>query len=167
MSRLSLIVIALIFNTAPLFAQQLSPEELIAFGKYRLTKIDSIVLAKGFNNKRTSKLGSSTATDYVYSVRNDTGIIQRGVQAIWTPKSPGLDLQYNVWQKADADQFISELLQLGFKRTVRITHIAGISEGMESVVYKKGTTAISYNERRRSSEDIFYSFYISFAQYKP
>lgn len=161
MLRLPHIVIALLFYSAPLLAQELSPAELIALGKDKMARIDSIMTAKGFENKKTNKLPGSTITAYVYTTRSDTGVIQRALQVGWRSRPGVLELEYGVWQKADADKFIGQLLQMRFKKVVR--SIKGIVPGetMEMVSYKKATSEISYIEGHDDAETTRYMFSIT------
>lgn len=155
------IITALLAYSAPLFAQELSPTELIALGKYKVARIDSIITAKGFDNKRTFKLQGSTIAAYVYSTRNDTGVIQRSLQVGWRPRISDLDLEYGVWQKAEADKFIRQLLQMGFKKAVRSIHGTIPGETMKTISYKNATTEISYIEGHEDAETIRYIFSIN------
>jgi hypothetical protein len=165
MLRLYLFAILIVAFTTSLSAQDLNPDEFLALGNDNMAKIDSILLAKGFAQKRTKQLAEPTIISYSYSAHTDTSIVVRSLHFGWRSSTKELDLQYAVYQKADANKFIRQLLQLGFNKTVEKAEGYNPGESFQIILYKRDNNEILYHEGRL--ERFGYLFAIHVEDYKP
>jgi hypothetical protein len=111
--------------------------------------------------------GGSTIVAYAYRQATDSGFVMRSLTLGYRSSAHELDLEYGLWTKTDADHFIRELLQDGFKRTVRTMKDIIPGESMKMISYQKGIASISYNEREPDPGTKLYMFAVSVEHYRP
>jgi hypothetical protein len=144
-------------------AQDLRPGELVAMKKYPLTRIDSLMKARGFEKKPVAQQSGYSVFIYTY-VNRDSGVM-RSLNLGLRPTIHVLSLEYGVWSAADSAGFAGQLDQEGFKRRVTTLPVIGTTQKMQAVSYKKGMEEISYNEHLESGQKL-YLFSVSNENYR-
>jgi hypothetical protein len=167
MTRLSFFLIVLLSYAGPLVAQQLSPDEFLALGKYRLTRIDSIMTGKGFNKTQSDDKPDYTVNVYSYLLHDGAIPTQRSLHLGYRKKIQTLQVQYGVWQAAEAQAFIRQLEKKGFKTNVSSSAIPNMDgSSYRTSQYKRGDLTVTYEIMNQGSGVLLYIFSFDKTHYK-
>lgn len=141
-----------LFCTITLSAQELSMEDIIAMSKLPVEQIDSIVRSKDFAKTKEEIDSASTIIKYTSLTRTDTSLIQRTF-TIGQKKDNSVELQYAVYQKADALTLLYWLERNGFKLIKTSMPAQDGKPIFEYTVYKRKKQAVGYEEKEFDSLD--------------
>lgn len=150
-----LTILLLMICGASLQAQSLKPDELAALKKYKLGKIDSFMMAKGFQKQVFNDDADMKVIGYTVTTATDSGAAQRSLHVGWQNKMKLLTLEYGLWLKSEALSFSKQLVQSGYKRaTTSLPDLDGKSS-LQMISYKKGLTTIQYKEMGQDSGTVY------------
>lgn len=128
------------------FSQELSAGTFISLAGKKIPAIDSLMIQKGFQKQVASSDDDFDIITYTYLTKTSTGVIQRSLHLGWRKKIHVLELQYGVWQKQEAADFINQLLRQGFtKRVISMPDVGGASSS-KRIEYRKERLSIGYEE---------------------
>jgi hypothetical protein len=137
----------MLFLTGAAHAQEISADELLSLKKMDSHTIDSFLQTKGYHRQ---VLDPNDITIRVYTWTGATSFGQPAMRSVHIGRPPGrksLDVEYGVWQKADAQRFIRQLESAGFKkRTSTAPDMGGGGASFTQVDYRKDNVDISYRE---------------------
>ncbi|WP_188936564.1 hypothetical protein [Puia dinghuensis] len=161
------LTLLLVCGWASGLAQTLSPAAFISLATKKALEVDSFMTQKGFEKKVFSSNDDFSIVNYSYLAKTDSGAIQRSLHVGWRKKLNILELQYGLWQKKEAVDFIDQLLKQGFtKHTVSTPDIGGNSPS-KSVHYQKDRLRIDYEEMDQGEGVKVYIFTIENEHYQP
>ena len=170
MFSLRLTILALVIYCSPLYAQDLTPSELTSIKTYKLKRIDSLMLAKGFEKQVISEEKGQTITSYTFRKAADASAVQRSLLVGNMPANHVLDLQYGMWQQTESISFTQQLLRDGYKKVVTSIPDMDGKSAMKMISYKKGANNISYQEKDQGNVKgknvILYIFSLSNENYR-
>lgn len=156
MSRhLYLTITLLTIYGATLHAQQLKPDEFAALIKYKLEKIDSFMMAKGFKKQVFADEPEYRIVGYTAATITDSGTAQRTLHVGWQSKLKVLDLDYGLWLKSEATTFCKQLTLAGYKRAVTSIPDLDGKSSTKYISYKKGAITIKYSEKEQDSGTVY------------
>lgn len=144
------LMIALILSAGftGLHAQELNAIEFTALKDYRMERIDSLMIAKGFKKEKTDKQQDFTIIIYTYQQVKRSSFVMRSLHLGWQSAVKALDLQYGVWQQDEATNFMHQLEQAGYKKTTSsLPNLDGTTT--TDITYKKGASRIAYQVQRQ------------------
>jgi len=138
---------------------------------YKLEKIDSFMLEKGFKKQVARQEKDHTIIFYTFRQFTGTSAVQRSLMVSLMPAEHLLDLQYGMWQQTESANFAQQLLQEGYKKIVTSLPDIGGKSASKMISYKKGEDNISYQEKEQGKVSdkniILYIFSLSNEKYRP
>lgn len=146
----------MLFLAGAVHAQAISIDELLSLQKMDFHTIDSLLQTKGYHRQ---VLDPSDITIRVYIWTGATSFGQPAMRSVHIGRPPGrkaLDVEYGVWQKVDAQQFIRQLENAGFKkRTSTVPDMGGGGASFTTVDYRKNSIDVSYREEAQGGVTVY------------
>jgi hypothetical protein len=141
-------------------AQNLDLNDLVKMSNMSIEKIDLLMKDKAYEKKVVQENKEFTIITYT-QIRKEGGLpVMRSLHFGKRTSEKLNDIEFGVWQKKDALDFIDRLGKEGYKKTVkRIPDMGGGST--QAVSYRKASSEITYKEEQQGGGVTLYLFSIS------
>ena len=104
---------------------------------------------------------------YVYQGMQNGSKVQRLLLIDWTNHFTKVEVEYDVWQQKDAEDWTNQLLQAGYKKTIMGSPETKDKSPLTVSIFKKGDNGIYCQEQTDSkSGGTVYKFSITPAHFK-
>jgi hypothetical protein len=159
--------LCLILSCTLLSAQTLRPAEVVSLSKSGPKQADSLLRAKGFSMISTRGDSTRTLVAYGYQEMQNGSKVQRLLLIGWTNHFANVEVEYDVWQQRDAQDWTNQLLQAGYKKTDLGSPETKDKSPLTVSIFKKGNNGIYCQEQTDSkSGGTVYKFSITPAHFK-
>jgi hypothetical protein len=159
--------LCLILSCTLLSAQTLQPAEVVSLSKSGPKQADSLLRAKGFSMMSTRSDSTRTLASYVYQGIQRGSKVQRLLLIGWTNHFNKVEVEYDVWQQKDAEDWTSQFLQAGYQKTILGSPETKDKSPVTVTLFKKGNNGIYCQQQTDSkSGGTVYKFSITSAGFK-